>query len=193
LSQHAHAFAAGAELADAAPAAACECGSTHVRVGDQEIVSAVLEAATVHELIDCRVDQDVLVLPREKSEQFSSPRRLRRPADRTDPSRTRISRPDLCFTTSSRQELAIEPVQVVDGVEQAVARAHAEEKRDLAGPASSRRLTVERLLRRASSTPQVPEMVVVPAPPWRRKHQRRRRRPGALRVSRRAAVRRTAP
>ena len=63
------------------------------------------------------------------------------------------------------QELAVEPVQVVDRVDEAVARPDAEEQRDLAEP----RLQVDddrrALVSRASSTPQFTAIVVVPAPP----------------------------
>ena len=43
-----------------------------------------------------------------------------------------MSSPDLCFDDQLLQELPVEPVQVVDRVEQREARADAEEQRDLA-------------------------------------------------------------
>ena len=50
-----------------------------------------------------------------------------------------MSRPDLCFATSSLQEVLVEAVQVLDRVEHREARADAEKQRDLAEARSSGR------------------------------------------------------
>ena len=93
------------------------------------------------------------------------------------------------------QELAIEPVQVVDRVEQAVARPHAEEQRDLA----EARLQIDDD-RRALAEPRQLDAAVDRRRSSCRRRPWRRRTPASsptarapCAVSRRAAVRRTAP
>src|SRR5262245_13498579 len=129
VQEHPHALAAGAELAHAIQQPLCVAHRRHVGVPDQEhLVGGVQRRDRAGIDLAAGIDQDVFVLSRQQPHQLFE----RAGVGRARPIEVIRSRKDLqaglVLHDELAQELVIEAMQVVDGVENAEPRPDAEKQ-----------------------------------------------------------------
>ena len=133
VQQHADALAAGAKLAHAIEQPLRVAHRRHVGIRHEEhLVRGVERRDRAGIDLAAGVHEDVFVLPVEQPEQLFDRAAVRRARPIELIGAGENLEPRLVLDHELLQEFAIEPVQVVDRVEDAVARAHAEEQRDFA-------------------------------------------------------------
>ena len=184
IQHHADALPARAQLPDALEQALRVAHRRHVGIGDQEhLIGRVQRRHRAGIDLTAGVDDDVVVLPREQPEQFfERPRVLRARPIELIGARQDVE-PRLVLDHQLLEELAVEPVQVVDRIENGEPGTDPEEQRHFA----EARFQVEDNGRPLAQTRDLDGTVDAergrPRPAFRaEEHQRRRRRPRALRA-----------
>ena len=183
IQHHADALPARAKLPDALEQALRVAHRRHVGIGDQEhLIGRVQRRHRAGIDLTAGVDDDVVVLPGEQPEQFFERTRVLRARPIELIGARQDVEPRLVLDHQLLEELAVEPVQVVDRIENGEPGTDPEEQRHFAEP----RFQVEDNGRPLAQTSDLDGTVDAkhgrPRPALRaEEHQRRRRRPRALR------------